>query len=251
MGDSHTMLAINDNNKKKINNLSSISETYYHTYWKLKKILDENKNNNIKKIYLGFSYHNLSDYSDQLIYGRDAPSVSSKYFHIMSIVDQYKLFFYNLGQFPALFKSITTISCKYLFNDNVFIEMGGDYKYINMSANQDAMENRILYQYYQGNTLNELSNINITYLKRILAFCKEKNIELVLVNTPLHKYYLKRIPGFYKEKYQELVNNMKIRVINLNLHLEDNSFTPDGDYFNYDGALIFTDEFLNSEEITE
>ena len=60
IGDSHIKHAINDSIIPNSLNIAESSESFYFSYFKLKILLENNPS--IKKVHLGLSYHNLSNY---------------------------------------------------------------------------------------------------------------------------------------------------------------------------------------------
>lgn len=65
LGDSHVRYAVYNNLLSHSINLANSSESIYFSYYKLKQLLKANQS--IETVYLGFSYHNISDYYDQYI----------------------------------------------------------------------------------------------------------------------------------------------------------------------------------------
>ena len=78
IGDSHIQTAINDSLIENSINISTTAESYYFSYYKLQRYLPANPQ--IKRIYLGFSYHNFSNYYEDYISGKHSVNVSSGYF---------------------------------------------------------------------------------------------------------------------------------------------------------------------------
>jgi hypothetical protein len=101
------------------------------------------------------------------------------------------------------------------------------------------MDKRAIQQYYIHDTLRGFSEINITYLQKIIELCKNENVELVVLNTPLHPYYKNKIPKKFIDKYNELIINNSLKQIDFSgLDLSDSCFIPDGDHVSERGATI-------------
>ena len=243
IGDSHIQCAVNDSLLNNSKNVSTSSESFYFSYYKLKKLIEENKN--IEKVYLGVSYHSLSNYYDDFISGEYSPSVSPKYFYILPIKEQFKLIRWNLKNLPAFIKGIFSISYRYLFKDVTFDYGGYSNNFTNSMALKPSMEKRLHFQYYKGKVLNNFSEINLAYLTKIIALCKANEMDLVLLNTPLHPYFKSKIPIIYINKFNEIVNTHKLKVIDFSaLSFSDSCFIPDGDHLSVKGACQLTKELL-------
>jgi hypothetical protein len=103
------------------------------------------------------------------------------------------------------------------------------------------LEDRILFQFYKNEIASEFADLNIIYLNKIITFCKNKNISLTFLTTPLHYQYTKKIPNKFKSKFNSFDSKNRINRINLeNLILSDSCFVPDGDHVTIKGAEITT-----------
>jgi len=244
IGDSHIQCSVNDSLISGSKNLGHTSESYYFSYYKLKLLLDANPN--IKKIYLGFSYHSLSDYYDDFITGNYSGSISPDYFFILPVSEQINFLTRDAKNFPSYIKSILKSGIENLSGKNKYTYTG---RYLNRfnesSASQFSMDKRLIFQYYKDNKLNEFSEINLRYLDEIIALCKRNNIELILFNTPLHPYYRSKLPPEYINKYRSITETNDLKVIDLSsLSLEDDCYIPDGDHVSEKGSLLVTKELI-------
>ena len=96
-------------------------------------------------------------------------------------------------------------------------------------------------QYYENKTIRGYSAINIKYLIKINALCKENGVDLTLLGTPLHNQYVEEVPESFKDIYSELIKQNGLQIIDFDdLELEDHHFLPDGDHLNSGGCRLFT-----------
>lgn len=237
IGDSHIQCSVNDSLISGSKNLGHTSESFYFSYYKLKLIVEANPN--IKKIYLGFSYHSLSDYYDDFITGEYSGSISPDYFFILPLSEQINFVTRDPENFPSYIKSILKSGIDNLSGGNKYTYTG---KYLNRfkesSASQFFMDKRLKFQYYRDNKLNEFSEINLRYLDEIIALCKSNNKELIIFNTPLHPYYRSKLPAEYINKFNSITETYDLKVIDLSsLSLEDDCYIPDGDHVSEKGSL--------------
>jgi len=240
LGDSHVEVAIDDSVHPRIQNMAASSEGYIYTYAKLKELLKHNPH--IKHIVLGFSYHNLSDYYDKYITGENAGQVVQKYIDVLHGEEVRELFEANktllvLPAFKNAFRELNN-SPAYLGGFRV---LKGEHTF-----DPEAMRRRVKLQYYENETICGYSAINIKYLIKINALCKENGVDLTLLSTPLHNQYVKEIPESFRDIYSDLIKQNGLQIIDFDdLELEDYHFFPDGDHMNAVGAEVVTPRCVN------
>ena len=243
MGDSHITNAVIDSLIPKALNLSKRSEPYYYTFQRLKFL---NKNSKIRKVILGYSYHNISSYYDEFINGNLSTVMPHKLFFIMELKEQLRVLNWNKKKLVLVLKKII-LSIRYQYLDKKSKKLDywffdGYYNPFKASkVNLKSLKKRIKYQFYLDKKVIKFSDLNILYLNKIISYCKQNGIDLFLLSTPLHKQYVNRVPGIYKTKLLNIPLKNDITLINLeNLNLSDSSFVPDGDHVTFKGALITT-----------
>jgi hypothetical protein len=105
------------------------------------------------------------------------------------------------------------------------------------------MDKILRLQYYNGNDFNPFSLLNIRYLYNIIQLCKNHNIELNLLNTPLHYYYYSKIPNEYIEKNNQITIDLKLKVIDFSyLNLDESCFIADGEHLSAEVSILVTSE---------
>lgn len=239
-GDSHIRQTFNDKNINNCKNIAQNSESYYFTYFKLKKILT--RDNNIKTIFLGLSYHIFSGYIDDFTYGKYSGAISKNYFFIMPIKEQIHLFLNNGNESINFFKGLLSTSIKNcISHEKSFI---GAYNniFVNSNTNLKSIDKRIKSQYFiTENRIYQPSLFNIKYLNKIIDLCKSKKVDLIFVNPPLAENYFEKIPDFYRKYYNSFVKKNNIWVMEFqNIKLDSYCFIPDGDHVSVKGAEICT-----------
>jgi len=226
IGDSHIQCAIQDDLFNNAKSLAINSESTYFSYYKIEKLI--NKNPNLEKIYLGFSYHNISSYYDEYIYGKYSKDIIPRYFDILPDSEKQKYLPNKLWSFYKNYLKIKLIGTK----------TGYVNQFNNTSAVEKSMNKRINFQYYNTKgELKEFSELNIKYLKKIRDLVLKENIQLVLLDIPVHTYYKERIPKEYKQKYNEIVGNNQFNSLNFEeITLDNDCFILDGDHLSAKGA---------------
>lgn len=238
IGDSHIKHAINDSIIPNSLNIAESSESFYFSYFKLKILLDNNPS--IKKVHLGLSYHNLSNYYDRFISGDYSLATAPKYFYSLPIKEQFRMIFWNKKNLISFTKSIIKHGIKKIKNDKYSLfDRGFSNRFNGTKVDQSSMNKRLLFQFYKNDNLNSFSECNIKYLKKIIILCKSKSVELHVLNTPLHPYYNSKIPKEYTKKLNEIIRENQLHYIDLsNLKLKDECYIPDGDHVTKLGAEI-------------
>jgi hypothetical protein len=237
IGDSHIQNAINDTTIAASINLASNSESFYFSYYKLLMLL--NSNPSVEKVYLGFSYHSLSNYYDEFICGEYAAVTGPKYFYLLPVSEQLKMMYWNSDKLPSFTKTVVKEGMNKLNKPNYHSFFGG---YVNefesSSAVDSSMDKRLKFQYFAEDQERGFSAINREYLHKIVELCKSKNVTLYALNTPLHEYYDSRVPMAFKQELVSAISENQISYIDLShLLAERFYFIPDGDHVSTSGAL--------------
>jgi hypothetical protein len=244
-GDSHIQLSINDKQLSNSISMAKPGESTYYTFYKLGPILK--KNPSIKKIYLGFSYHTISSYSNDNIYGARSKDIAARYFFILPFSEKVKMVTHNKNNLPTLFRNTIARGFHTLHAKNQNFSFIGGYEntFSKTAVIKESMDKRITIQYYENDTVRDFSYININYLDKIIALCKKRDVELVILNTPIHPYYKSRIPQKFIAKYNDLITKNGLKQIAFEgLKMSDSCFIADGDHLSIMGALLTT-AYLN------
>lgn len=125
--------------------------------------------------------------------------------------------------------------------ENKTYEGGFVNTFSNSMAKKESIEKRVIFQFFNNGYLNDFSAKNILYLAKINELCKNNNIKLILINTPLHQYYKKNIPVKFIDKFNQIAFKLNVEVLDLSdLLVDDNCFIPDGDHVSQIGAILTT-----------
>ena len=243
LGDSHIAHAVIDSLIPNSLNLSKISEPYYYTYHKLKFITRKSR---IKKILLGYSYHNFSSYYDEFINGNLSTVMPHKLFFCLDFSEQLRILNWNRKKLLLVLKNIFLSSYHQFFNlekeKNDYWFYDGYYNtFVDAKVDSINIQDRIIFQFYKEEKVGSFANLNIVYLNKIIDLCQEKNIEIDFIITPLHPLYVKIIPNIFKSKLNEFIFKKNMNLIDLeDLNLSDSCYVPDGDHVTIKGAEITT-----------
>lgn len=231
LGDSHVQYSIDDSRLANTQNVAIISEGYIYTYYKLKEILFANPQ--LTTVILGFSYHNISSYYDDSVLGKRG-LFAQRYIMILDLSGINELFTQRPGFISPFIRGIVH-SLPYI----------GGFTSIDNHFSLAAMNKRIKFQYFEGKKVRAFSYLNIKYLKKIVKLCEQRDVKLVLLQTPMYDRYIEKIPHSYIIEYQQVLKDSNLRVIEFpQLSSQKRYFLPDGDHVNANGAQITTTEFI-------
>lgn len=245
LGDSHTQCAIDDKILLNAMNMSESADTYFYSYVKLKKITAQNPQ--IKKLILGYGNHNVSINQDRWMQNESITGFKLPlHFFMFEIEDIKNYFVWNPFQIPknALqiiktngIQGVKTVLKKPL---NQF-GIGGFLALEKPSANNETSDNKnIIY------TKTEFSKIDLLNLKKIYAFCEEKKIKIILINTPSLKEITPMEQAF--EKYLVIYKNENVQngiILDHSKMFQEKIYFADNSHLNKNGAIQYTN-YLNS-----
>lgn len=245
LGDSHTAWAIDDTAVPGLSNLSVNAEGYKYTYLKLERLLRTKQQ--VKRVYLAFSYANLAGYYDDYITGATFRLFADRYLGLLSASDLLELVRNSPSTAPDLFQRLLRGGLPAGIRQECTL-------YQNFFTNPatrrfetfrpDVMEKRIAEQYYLNGALQGQSAVNLEYLDRIIRLLRAHGIEIVMLNTPMHAEYQKRVPARFREMYSQVLEQYGLPSFDFSdLKLGDAEFLPDGDHTNYPGAMLVTRRF--------
>ncbi|MEZ4937862.1 MAG: hypothetical protein R2799_09770 [Crocinitomicaceae bacterium] len=219
-------------------NLAQSGEVYFYSYLKLKKLLDENPN--IKRVLLEFSNNQISLESESGLWSYKYLNYRyPKYSNLIGVRGNLEILFYGEGSYLSLLSLSIQEQFKFLESDKPafdFFDWGGYLKLdqkLHIQRKWESWKSQ-LYLIPSSRSINDFF--------RILDFCLENNIEIIVFRSPQHRTY----PGRINEQlFQYYIEELRIRNINFldfaNLDIPDSCFADSG-HLNEYGASIFTNE---------
>ncbi|MCX6210664.1 MAG: hypothetical protein NTZ59_14470 [Bacteroidetes bacterium] len=243
IGHSHPECAFNDSLINNFKNISSSGTNYFYNYYTLIPLLNNNKN--IKTVFIEFT-NNLKDSGmSEKIWGDNYLPFKYKLFGSYIDSEGFSMLFNKNpgglinGQLMMLSRHLKIIATS-KYN---FLEGRGGFKRLFRNKLKDSIklneENS-----YKKDTIINISEINLSYLEKMIRFCKSKNVNFFLVRSPLHSVN----NGMSDEiLFQKILhtrfNNVEFLDFK-NYPLTDAEFA-DLDHLNYYGAGKFSKWFNN------
>jgi hypothetical protein len=239
-GHSHSECAFNDTLIHNLKNLSRSGEDYFYNYPKVRMVLDQNPQ--IETVLIEFSNNQIDEKMDDWTWGyKYMSAMLPRYQPFINKDDLIVLLKNNPGDFMNCM-SISTrknISRIIFRNYNFANDMGG-YLRLNKieTFTNSSNANKPINDIKPAN----LSDVNIKYLKKIIAYCQHMHKKVFLVRSPQNRNYeyLKNELQFLKVK-NTLFAGIPFLDFN-NFPLQDQDFADPG-HLNYKGAIKFSKWF--------
>lgn len=231
-------------------NLSHSADNYYYTYLKLRKTLKYNKN--IDTVFVSYGFHNLSKGVDKswlynpihFAYRYDS------YIYLLEKEDFNQLFIFFLKMPLAFIDVNVSLPLSFFKNRNIKnIEDLNIGKYIyTKESSIDEVDKEVEIDFSKKQLTNFVpSEKQKEYLTKIADLCTEYNVELILVNTPVHKVYYDNLSEIIKNTYFDFFDEKlcKYTLLDYSKYYLPDSCFKDCDHLNAYGAKIITTKILS------
>jgi hypothetical protein len=243
-GHSHTECAFNDKIIANTLNVSNSGESMFYNYFKVKKIIENNK---VKNIFISFTNNYIEYASDTTEIWKE--KYLNKWYSKYGAYMQYKDFLLLLKNNPKGTLNAQSLAAKkYLTflikrKKSIIEDLSwGKYKYLNRNKLDSILKNQNVKN--EKLTNFKYSKYNLEYLDKILKICRENEINVYLVRSPVHhawgalgnEYYFKKLINERYKKYEFL--DFK------DFPLDNNSY-GDLSHLNHFGASKFSLFFNN------
>ncbi len=245
LGHSHPAQAYDTNYIKNTINMATAGEAYLYTYFKAKKVIDNNPQ--IKKVFVEFTNNQIEKGMDNWIWDDIHLQYRIKECWVLLDKEAIKLLYKKnpTGLINAFSKSLFD-NLRFLFvSKKIIIERRGIRK--PESNNEVSINSKQLSKSGSRKNINhnlEISEYNILYLQKIVKYCKGKKIEVCLVRSPMHKSY---DVSYTEYKFREILRT-KFRKVewldNKDFPIPDKGF-QDTEHLNSYGARIYSNYFNN------
>jgi hypothetical protein len=210
-------------------NVASSGEHYFVTYSKLRKMLAA-KDHKIHTILLGVSLHN---FAPMFVNHFDPDHVEGK------ITVQHQMFFYDL------FDNEFIQPYKLILDKNFFLGVIKGPVWGHDVFTQSNPDGRLLDWemkfIFDGTVKENLSQWQPFYLDKIVELCKQENISLVFVSSPVHQYYKSHVnPAYYQTLQKVLSDHGNLLHMNFLIDSTQSTYMSDVNHLNKEGAEVYT-----------
>ena len=243
LGHSHPAQAYDANYIKNTINMATAGEAYLYTYFKAKKVID--KNPQIKKVFVEFTNNQIEKGMDNWIWDDihlqyrikdcgvllDNEAIQLLYKkNPTGLINAFsKSLFDNLGRLFVSKKAITKREGTHKIKDNDEISINNE--------QLSKLKSRKIINYDL-----ETSEYNILYLQKIVKYCQNKDIEVCLIRSPMHKNY---DVSYTEYKFKEILRTKFKNIQWLDYKdfpIPDKGF-QDAEHLNSYGAKIYSQYF--------
>lgn len=192
LGHSHPASAYNDSLISNFQNLSSAMEGYFYTYYKAKKIFASNSN--IKGVFLEFTNNQITSSANNRIWGEYLPNQLPKY---ASVMDLHGILFLLAKEPVKVIQALNVALWKnfsFLINskqDFIKEENWGGFVTSNNHYKKEKIDSLLKVNSLINSDIKNdysVSNVNLWYLGKIVKLCKENNVKLFFIRSPLPDY---------------------------------------------------------------
>jgi hypothetical protein len=245
VGDSHTECAIDDSIFSRSINISQSGTAYLYSYVKLRKFLNENPH--VDTVLISFHGGSIQKSIDEWILGdRYILAHIPEYF---SLLGTEELFLFRNK--PSFYSAIIKMPVKHIRGILKFvIKRTLTYKdlYIGgyLRLDRDRLQGAIELEGNMEIPKNEYSEYQLEYLLKIVELCNNKDVELILFNSPTYNPEKYGNLSLLADCYNAYFSNIT--------YLDFSSFVlPDYGYgdighLNFKGAEIFSQYLENNYE---
>lgn len=236
MGASQMTRDIDVSQAKEAVNLGKPSERYMFTYMKLKKLVENNPQ--VKQIVLQCAPTDLWQHTDDKYFVDNEMSEFVPLFYPMYTNED--LDFYR-GRYFDMVKYIIqhSLDPRCYFQDPYFKGIGwGNQEGQMLHSRMDKL--KVKPDMMKGSYGNK---INLYYLRKIVDYCKRKNIQLSLIYCPMYKPEY-----FYNQNYfySQLKKFGDVKFYDYSHWAVPDSCLYDAHHLNADGAKLFTQELMKT-----
>ena len=183
LGNSHPAGTFNDSLISNFKNLADPGDCYFYGYQKLKEIIKQNSQ--IDTVYIEFNPKTILAWEDSKLWKKHQ---IPNYLPFFDLKDHYLLATINgLSYQQEVAKGILKNVKRILKNRYLTIDSLGGFRHVD-SSRLAAILDTVSYDPQKQYSLNEnrLSKYDITYLNKMVTFCKNNNIEVIFVRSPYH-----------------------------------------------------------------
>ena len=251
-GQSHSMCAYNDSLITDFQNISNSGEAYFYSLPKLKQIIKQNTE--IECVFIEFTNSQIVKSIEHWMWDY---KYLSYHYCIYSPFISFKDKLYLFRKTPADYLKVIPVEIK--FNATKIISGNYDFKQNwghtgvngNLKVYLDSLENGVeVVDMVEID--NNISEDHLKYLDEMIEYLKSKNINVILVRSPIHKDYSKYFVN--EEQFQKILSERysEIKFVDFVDFPLDDSCYKDYRHLNKKGSAIFSkyfNDYLNDSII--
>ena len=240
LGHSHAECAYNDSLITNFKNLATSGESYFYTYYKLKKILEQNES--IETVLIEFTNNQINSGMDNWIWeDKYISKFYPTYGSFLNFQDTGLLLKHNFISIVNNFSISQDKNFRMLLNNNYnfTLDIGGYVYHKESELEKATIFQKEMTQKNKNDNYQNISEYNILYLEKIVALCKSKDKKIIFIRSPQHIALSGRknealFLQIYNERFDE------VPMLDFNNFEIPNSGFKDFSHLNYIGAEIIS-----------
>lgn len=247
-GDSYVECAVDDNIVEHSINIAQSGEAYLYSYVKIKSLIENN--NNIKAVFIGFSYGDMlmEKEIDWLCSDEFVVEKAQHYHYLLSESEKETLFKMNpkaylKGVIKSVYFNLLAVLKSY-YSPGPYSKLFnyGGYKHLVRNKLKADPEIKL-----QKNVPVKESALQVKYLRMISELCQGKSVKLMLFETPKYKTYNINVDDSIKKIWSNIRNSLAgDSLIDMSEFNMPDSCYGDLTHLNYRGAEVFS-QYLNDQ----
>ncbi|KAF2080420.1 hypothetical protein [Flavobacterium sharifuzzamanii] len=183
LGHSHPECAFNDSIIYKLKNIARSAEPYYYTYFKLKKVLEQNSS--IETIFIEYTNNQINPEMDDWTW--DDEHISSRYVNYSPFIPLNHQFILLLNNPTGFFNAFSYSNKSKFINivkeDYDYTNKLGGYLYLVRDKTDSILKNTSKIDPKNSITI---SKTNISYLEKTIELIKRHKKNVFLIRSPQH-----------------------------------------------------------------
>jgi len=204
LGHSHAACSYNTKFIKNAVNIATPGEAYIYTYFKAKKVIDNNPQ--IKKVFIEFTNNQIEKGMNNWIWDDIHLQYRIKSCGVLLDNEAIQLLYEknSTGLINAFSKSLfDNLGCLFVNRKGMVLKGGmGKFTPCDVVYLKKKLPTRRKSRKINNSNAFEISDYNILYLEKIVKYCKGKNIQVCLVRSPMSKNY---DVSFTEHKFKEIL----------------------------------------------
>lgn len=235
VGNSHLEYSLDDAIIPQTFNIAQSGSGYFYSYLKIREIA--NRNQQIDTVILGYSYEDFSNYRVNWFSGDETIKFKMRdHFFLFTSKDYFELFNSNPRSVISNTPQVTIHSLKVLLKGYPYL--GG---YVHSDRNKLKESFKKYVPDYYINSTNKIPKYQDIYLLKIYDYCKDHNLKLILLNSPVHPVMDKDLEA-NKNLYCDFAakNMPDATLINYSNYFKKDIYFSDISHLNDLGAKIFS-----------
>lgn len=265
IGASHAATAIDPRDIEGSVSLGRNGEPMFFTYHKLRTVLERSPG--IEHVILALSPSHVSVSQDGLVFAGDGKTREAfmAYFPFLDPDGRSHLDHWSEDYLLASAKYDLGIPLGYMDDARLVVNFwrgrvdlgtypgwGGFYRVPGgQRLTPEAIDDKLDFYFHDHGEVGDTSALAVEHVRKIVATCRERSIDLTIVTTPLHERFRAGTPAACRADFEALVTELldrhpQARYFDYSGRFDGDELFHDGDHLNHAGSRRFSREFARA-----